>query len=123
MAGEPPMPGLLISVTVLPVGDGVCSVLRLAGEADMGSTELRDALTAQLAVRPRLLLVDMSALTFIDSAATQMIIAAHRVARHEGEALALVHPTPAVARVLGLVGVNQLISVYDSVEEAIAAAW
>ena len=33
------MPELLISVTVLPAGDGVCSVMRLAGEADMGSSE------------------------------------------------------------------------------------
>lgn len=116
------MPGLLISVTVLPAGDSVCSVMRLAGEADMGSVELRDALATQLAAKPRLLLVDMSALTFIDSAATQMIIAAHRVARHEGEALALVHPTAPVARVLSMVGIDQLIDIYDNVDEAITAA-
>ena len=122
MAGEPSMPELLIPVTVLPAGDGVCSVMRLAGEADMGSSELRDALTTQLAAKPRLLLVDMSALTFIDSAATQMIIAAHRVARHEGETLALVHPTAPVARVLSLVGVDQMINIYDNVDEAITAA-
>lgn len=87
----------------------------------MSSTELRDALAAELAGRPRLLLVDVSALTFNDSGATQMIIAAHRVARHEGGKLALVSPTEAVARVLGLLGVNQVISVYDSLAAAITA--
>ena len=115
------MTDLVISVTVLPAGDGMCSVLCLAGEADVTATELREALAAELAGGPRLVLVDMSRLTFIDSGATQMIIAAHRVARHEGRALALVSPSVPVARVLELVGVNQLIGVYDCVEDAITA--
>lgn len=114
-----PESGLLITVTTLPAGDGVCSLMRLVGEADLNTTELRDALAAELAGRPRLLLVDMSALTFIDSGATQMIIAAHRVASRESGALALLSPADAVARVLSLMGVDQLISIYGSVDEAV----
>ena len=110
-----------ISVTVLPVGDGVCSVIRLAGEADLTATELRDALTAEVARDPRMILVDMSALSFIDSAAMQMIVAACRVFRGEGRAFALVHPAPVVARVLELTGISELITVYDSVDDAVAA--
>lgn len=116
------MTDLSIAVTVLPAGDGVCSVVRLAGEADLTSTELRDALTAQMAGHPRLLLVDMSALTFIDSGATQMIIAAYQVFRREGGTLALVRPAPAAARVLELTGVSKLIPVYGSLREAVASA-
>jgi len=116
------MPGLLISVTTLPAGDGACSVIRLAGEADLSSAELRDALAAELAGRPRLLLVDMSRLTFIDSGAMQMIVAAHRVASRGSGALALLCPAEPVVRVLSLMGVDQVISVYGSVDEAIAAA-
>jgi anti-anti-sigma factor len=116
------MTDLSITVTVLPAGDGMCSVVRLAGEADLTSTELRDALTGEMAGKTRLLLVDMSALTFIDSGATQMIIAAHQVFRREGGTLALVSPTPAAARVLELTGVSELITVYGSVDEAVTSA-
>ena len=119
--GESLVAGLTISVTRLPAGDGVCSVLCLAGEADTTATDLRDALAAELAGGARLLLVDTSRLTFIDSGATQMIIAAHRVARQEGSTLALVRPSAPVARVLELVGVNQLVSIYDDVEDAVTA--
>ena len=121
-AGERLMPGLLISVATLPTGDGVYSVMRLVGEADLSTTELRDALAAELARKPRLLLIDMSALTFIDSGATQMIIAAHQVASRDSGALALLCPAAPVARVLSLLGVDQLISVYGSIDEAVTAA-
>ncbi len=116
------MSDLSVTVTVLPTGDGVCSVVRLAGEADLTSTGLRDALTAAMARGPRLLLVDMSALTFIDSGATQMIIAAYQVLRHEGGTLALASPGPVVARVLELTGVSGRIAVYGSVDAALTSA-
>jgi anti-anti-sigma factor len=74
---------------VLPAGDGVCSVIRLAGEADMTTTALRDALAAAVAEKPYMILVDLSALTFIDSAATQMIIGAYRVLFPEGGRLTI----------------------------------
>jgi anti-anti-sigma factor len=115
------MSGLSISVTTLPAGDSLCCVVHLAGEADLTSTPLRDALATEIAVSPRLLLVDMSDLAFIDSAATQMIVSAYQVLRdEEGGILALVSPRPPVARVLSLLGVDQVISVYSSVTEAIA---
>jgi len=113
------MQGLVISVTALPAGDGMCSVLRLAGEADMGTTELRDALAAELAGRPRLLLLDMSGLRFIDSGATQMIIAAYQLARREGGTLAIAGISAPVARVLELTGVDQRIRVFGTADDAI----
>lgn len=98
-------------------------MIHLAGEADLTTTVLRDALAAEVAAgKPRLLLVDMSELRFIDSAAMQMIIAAHRVFRRDGGTLGLVTPSPAVSRVLRLAGVCEVIAVYDSVEEAISPA-
>ena len=79
-------------------------------------------LAAEVAAgKPRLLLIDMTALTFIDSAAIQMIIAACQVFRHDGGTLALIHPTSAAARTLELTGVSRLISIYDNLDEAITA--
>jgi anti-sigma B factor antagonist len=114
--------GLSISTEVLPAGDGVCSVIRLAGEADMTTTELRDALAAAVAEKPYMILVDLTALTFIDSAATQMIIGAYRVLFPEGRRLVLIHPALTVFRTLELTGVDRLIPIFDSVDEAVASA-
>jgi stage II sporulation protein AA (anti-sigma F factor antagonist) len=111
------MTGLSISVTALPSGDAACSVIRLAGEADLTCTPLRDALAAEMAGGHRLILVDLSALTFIDSGARQMIVAAYQVFRREGGTLALVRPAPAVARVLELTGVSEVIRVHGSIDE------
>ncbi len=113
------MSELSISVTTLPDGDGPCRVIRLTGEADLTDTSLRETLTAQIATRPRLIVIDMTALTFLDSGATHMIVSAYHVLTQENGTLALVHPTPNVARMLTLLGVDQLIHVYDSIPEAI----
>lgn len=109
-------------MTVLPAGDGACTIVRIAGEADVSTTELREALADQVATRPRLLVVDMTALTFIDSGATQMIIGAYQVLNRIGGTLALVRPAPGVARVLELLGIDRLIAMYGSVNEAIESA-
>jgi anti-sigma B factor antagonist len=114
------MTDLSISVAVLSAGDGACTVVRLAGEADVTTTELRDALAAEITLdKPRLVLVDMTALTFMDSAAIQVIIAAYQVFRRDGGTLALAGPTLPVSRALELLGVGQLIPVYDSVDHAV----
>jgi anti-sigma B factor antagonist len=110
------------SLTVLPAPGGTCTVVQLAGEADLTTAALRDALTAEAAARPGLLLVDMTALTFIDSGALHMITDAYRALRRDGGSLALIRPSPAVSRVLELTGISQVIPVYGSVNEAVTAA-
>lgn len=62
--------------------------MRLADEADLTTTALRNAVAAEVG-KPRLLLVDMTALRFIDSAAMQTITGACRVFRRDGGTLAI----------------------------------
>jgi anti-anti-sigma factor len=114
--------GLVISVALLPAGDGTCSVVVLTGEADMTCVELREVLAAEVAKKPRLIAVDMSALAFIDSGALQMIVAAYQVMRGDGGTLVLVSPVEAVARVLELTGVSEAVAVCDSVDRAVRQA-
>ena len=117
------MTGLSISLTALPGGDGACSVVRLAGEADATDTVLRDTLTAQAtATGPGLLLIDVTALTFIDSTALHVIVDAFHAAGRNGGSLALVHPVGNVARMLELTGISQVITVYNSLDDATATA-
>lgn len=93
-------------------------MVRLVGEADVTTQALGEALSAEAAKKPRLILVDMSALTFIDSAALHEIVRVYRRLRADGGLLTLISPSPSVARVLELSALDQVIPVHRSAEEA-----
>lgn len=107
-----------LSVSVEDGEAGSPVVMRLAGEADVTTRALAEVLAAETARKPRLLLVDVSELTFIDSAALQEFVRAHRKLRADGGRLALVAPAGAVARIIQLTGLDQVFPVYASFEEA-----
>jgi anti-sigma B factor antagonist len=93
-------------------------VVRLVGEADVTTHSLAKVLAAESAKKPPLLLVDLSGLEFIDSAALHEFVRAHRKLRADGCRLALVGPTGAVARIIQLTALDQVFRVYASFEEA-----
>jgi anti-anti-sigma factor len=72
---------------------------------------LRDVLSAETANKPALLLVDMSELIFIDSVALHLIARAYRQLRADGCRLEIVRPNVAVARLLQLSALDQVIPV------------
>jgi anti-anti-sigma factor len=96
---------------------GFRTVVRLVGEADVTTRVLGEVLGAEAAKKPRLLLVDMSRLTFIDSAALHEIVRVYRRLRADGCLLAIASPSPWVARVLQLSALDQVIPVHASTEE------
>jgi anti-sigma B factor antagonist len=105
---------LSVSVSVEDREGGSRTVVRLAGQADLTTRALAEVLDAEAAKKPRLLLVDASGLTFIDSAALHQIVQAHRKLRADGGRLELVGPSPAVARILQLSAIDQVIPVRAS---------
>jgi anti-sigma B factor antagonist len=109
---------LSVSVSTEDGEGGFRTVVRLVGEADVTTGALGEVLGAEAAKKPRLLLVDMSGLTFIDSAALHEIVRVHRRLRADGCLLALVSPSPSVARVLQLSALDQVIPVRASADEA-----
>lgn len=115
------MTELSISVTAQPAGNDYCTIVSVAGEADVTTGQLGDVLTEEVDGKPRLLLIEMAALQFLDSSALRTITQAHQRLQRDGGLLALVHPVGAVARVLQLTGLDQMMSVYDNVDEAIEA--
>jgi len=89
-------------------------VVMLSGEADMRSSgELVELLVSQLAGGARRLTVDVSGLSFADSAAVRALIMAAKVFRERGGTLVLLRPQRAVAKALNLFGANQLITVRE----------
>lgn len=99
------------------------TLVALAGESDTNTgQQLRDILTAEAAKGTRYLIIDLSRLDFMDSTAVHVLLDVRVMLGNHGGALALVTPRPVVARLLSLVGADQLIPVYDSLDAALAAA-
>ena len=102
--------GSLLDIRVALTETGPMVVL--SGEADMTtSTQLEDALNAQLAAATRILLVEVSGLRFADSAAIGAVAKAARALKARGGRLELLSPQPGLARTLTLLGVDQIMTV------------
>jgi anti-sigma B factor antagonist len=74
---------------------------------------LHQLLAAQLEGGTTRLTVDLSGLRFADSAAIGELIQAHHAITQRGGTLELTRPQPVVARMLSLLGVDQILTVRD----------
>jgi anti-anti-sigma factor len=93
------------------VGDDVVE-MRAVGEVDVATVAvLRSALWAAPA-RP-LLRLDLSGVRLLSAAGVRALLAAHRRVRARGGVLVLVEPTPMVARVLRVTGLDRVIPVRE----------
>ena len=98
--------------------EGPFRLVELAGEADVTARQLKDVLDAEVAAGPRLVVVDLSRLTFMDSWALHAILTAGRSLRAAGGALVLAGPTGEIRRLLELTGADTLVTVHASVQDA-----
>jgi anti-sigma B factor antagonist len=86
-----------------------------AGALDLlTAPQLADALQPLLDTGGRTVLVDLSAVTFLDSTGLTCLIAAYRTTRNTGARLALIAPSPPVRRMLDLTGVDQVLRSYPT---------
>lgn len=103
--------------------DDDVAVVTLPAEVDVCTSDLlREVLLAVIDKHAAVLIVDMSATVFCDSAALSAMIVAHRQAGTAGIRLRLVVAAPAVRRVLSITGVDQLISLYPTLAAARAGS-
>jgi anti-anti-sigma factor len=93
----------------------------LVGELDAtNSQQLRNLLESEVSAGLRTLIVELSGLKFIDSSSLQVLLRCNRMLNSQGGVLRLVRPVGSVARMLHLTRADQLVRVYDSVEQAAA---
>lgn len=86
-------------------------VVRLRGELDVaGAPELREVLYPLLE-RGNGVVVDCSALEFVDSTGLGVIIGAHKAARERDGALRIRGATGAVAKVLDITGLDEILPI------------
>ncbi|GAA1085893.1 MULTISPECIES: STAS domain-containing protein [Kitasatospora] len=97
-------------------------VVRPEGELDRdGEAPLRDALEKAVAAAPGLLVVDCAGLTFCDSAGLDLILGAREVVETAGGALVLAEPGAALSGLLEIAGAEEVLRVYGTLAEALAA--
>jgi anti-anti-sigma factor len=94
-------------------------VTRLPSEIDIASCGAAGADLLAAVSAPGLVIADMTGTAMCDSAGMRMLLDAHRRACSSGATLRVaVSPGTSVARVMAILGVNRILSLYDSVEDA-----
>jgi anti-anti-sigma factor len=96
---------------------GACEVVTLVGELDMVHAPVVAETLDALADNERAVVVDLSELTFIDSSGIHAIL---RPRPQHGTVL-LVCPPGNIHRVLSVTKIDRVLSVYETVDEALAA--
>ncbi|HEU5384554.1 MAG TPA: STAS domain-containing protein [Streptosporangiaceae bacterium] len=87
-------------------------VITLSGEVDLSTiAELRDLITAQLAGGTVHLTIDVSGMSFADSASMRVLMLAAMTLRKRGGGLVLLRPQPVLARLLEIMDADQVITV------------
>lgn len=95
-------------------------LLEATGEFDLANAkELRSSLAQSLRDRPEVVLVDMTEVTFISSVGLSLLVEAHAVATPG--TLRIVTGTVA-RRAIELTRLDQVLSVYSSIDEALASS-
>jgi anti-sigma B factor antagonist len=111
------MPGVELSTSAR---DGRV-VVALCGELDVtGAADAEAAITA-LVARGRYLVIDMSALDFLDRGSLGALLRVQGLARRGGGDVVLAAPQPQARRLLTLTGQDKVFWVQASVKAAVAA--
>lgn len=100
---------------------GEIAVVAAAGVVDMlTAPQLEEALRKAVGNKPEGLVVDLTAVEFLASAGMGVLVAAHDAA-DEGTRFCVVADGPATSRPLKLVGIADIVPLYPTLDEALAA--
>jgi len=97
-------------------------VVALPAEIDMAAAgQAGEELGSVLAHNPSTVIADMTATRFCDSSGISMLVRAHKQAAAHGTELRLVVRSAGVLRTLALAGIGQLLPIFPTVPQALAA--
>ena len=99
-----------------------CVIVSVAGEVDLGTaTQLSEHTVAAMQERGPNMVLDLSAVTFMDSTGLKVLLACQRRTRLAGGELGLSGPAHSVGRVLSVTGLDQVFVIRDTVDETVDA--
>ena len=108
------------SLSVLSMPD--CTIAMLEGDLDIATTPaLRERLLGVLGLAARLLIIDLSGVSFCDVAALGMLIGTQRRASGRGITVRLAAPRPQMARLLRTTGLDRSSTICATVDDALPA--
>jgi anti-anti-sigma factor len=94
----------------------------LPAEIDMANADYTYMeIVAEFARGAQVVVADMTATTFCDTMGMRALVLAHRQAVGIGAELRLALPSPNVLRVMQLLGLDTVLSIYRSLDEALAS--
>lgn len=98
-------------------------VVHVAGEVDMSHEEqLRTELHRAVEADAKGIVVDLTECEFIDSSGIRVLLLSREEAKQDGsETLAVAASSDQILRVLGVMGIDQVIPIKPTVEDAAAA--
>lgn len=104
--------------TVAEIGSRI-ALVSLSGELDLyAERELRDALEAAELIGAPTVVVDLSGVVFMDSTACGILLAEARKRRRDEGDLVLVSNGSRMTRVLTVAGIDQAVSVHETLHAA-----
>jgi anti-anti-sigma factor len=97
-----------------------CTIARLEGELDIATVPaLRERLLGVLRPGMRLLVIDLSGVSFCDVAGLAVLIGTQRRARASGIAVHLAAPSLQMAKLLNVTGLDRSFTICDTLTEAL----
>ena len=112
----------MITIHVSTESPGL-SVLTLAGELDMAcAPEFAAHLERAIDAHCDCVVIDISRLTFMDSAGVRALLSGARTIQLDGGAIVLAAPTPSILRVLELVHASDVVQIEPSRAAALVRA-
>lgn len=108
-----------LDVSVSEAGDW--KVVAVEGEVDLASAPTLRRHFEEAAEAGNQVVADLTSVKFMDSTGLRVLIAAHQEMEADAGKFAVVPGQGPVARLLSLTGVDQKLSVFDSVEAAIGS--
>jgi anti-sigma B factor antagonist len=107
---------------VRPRRDGETLVLSVEGDLDvLTAPTLGTHLDVALTDNPSLLIVDISRVGFLSSAGISILVETHRLTSKAGISLRVVADGPATARPMRMMGIDDIIHLYPTVEDALSS--
>ena len=102
-------------------GDGVV-VVSITGELDLSTAPALRARLLELCDSGDAVVLDLADVTFADSTALGVFVAAHKRLRGRGRMLVIANPIPGVRQIFEITNLDTVIPVFESRAEAVAQA-
>ena len=102
-------------------GMDCCTVVFAVGEIDLATSSILGGALVEAVKSRRHLVVDLSAVTFLDSTGLGVLIRAQKQIAATHKSMSLAGPTGMVAKVLSITRIDDAIPVYPNLDTALSA--